>query len=375
MNRSKMTDEQIINGLKETFGTELIAADIRGFCAAQNLNYQTVTRRLDQYKTSRGRWNLEVTQDKVEEIERSFNSVSVLPEHHQNIVPDKDDTFVKFGNFNDIKKIIQSRLFYPTFITGLSGNGKTFSVEQACAQLGRELIRVNITIETDEDDLIGGFRLVNGETAWHNGPVIEALERGAILLLDEIDLASNKILCLQSVLEGKGVFLKKIGKYVKPVAGFNVVATANTKGKGSDDGRFIGTNVLNEAFLERFPVTFEQAYPAPAIEQKILEGIALDLGVEDRDFCKRLVDWADVIRKTFYDGGIDEIISTRRLVHIIRAYSIFGNKAKAIDVCTARFDDETKQAFIELYDKVDADFQMPSSGETKDVYVDYPHQI
>jgi hypothetical protein len=363
MNRSKMTDEQIINGLKETFGTELTAADIRGFCASQNLNYQTVTRRLDRYKTSRGRWNLEVTQERVEEIERNFNSVAVLPEVHQNLIPAKDDTFVKFGNFNDIKKIIQSRLFYPTFITGLSGNGKTFSVEQVCAQLKRELIRVNITVETDEDDLIGGFRLVNGETAWHNGPVIEALERGAILLLDEIDLASNKILCLQSVLEGKGVFLKKIGRFVKPVAGFNVLATANTKGKGSDDGRFIGTNVLNEAFLERFPVTFEQSYPAPSTEQKILEGIALDLGVEDREFCKRLVDWADVIRKTFYDGGIDEIISTRRLVHIVRAYSIFQDKAKAIQVCVNRFDDETKQAFLELYDKVDADFQMPSQTE------------
>jgi MoxR-like ATPase len=232
-------------------------------------------------------------------------------------------------------------------------------VEQACAQLKRELIRVNITIETDEDDLIGGFRLVDGATVWHNGPVIEALQRGAILLLDEIDLASNKILCLQSVLEGKGVFLKKIGRFVKPASGFNVIATANTKGKGSDDGRFIGTNVLNEAFLERFPVTFEQSYPAPATEQKILEGIALDLGVEDRDFCKRLVDWADIIRKTFYDGGIEEIISTRRLVHIIRAYSIFQDKAKAIQVCVNRFDDETKQSFLELYDKVDADFKMP----------------
>jgi hypothetical protein len=325
-----------------------------------------VTRRLESFKTARGRWNLEVTQERVEQIERSFVAPPALPAVEQNLIPDKDDTFVKFGNFADIKKIIQSRIFYPTFITGLSGNGKTFSVEQACAQLGRELIRVNITVETDEDDLIGGFRLVNGETVWHNGPVIEALQRGAILLLDEIDLASNKILCLQSVLEGKGVFLKKIGRFITPTQGFNVVATANTKGKGSDDGRFIGTNVLNEAFLERFPVTFEQSYPAPAVEQKILEGIALDLGVEDRDFCKRLVDWADIIRKTFYDGGIEEIISTRRLVHIIRAYSIFGNKAKAIDVCTARFDDETKQSFLELYDKVDADFQMPSQEVAQD---------
>jgi hypothetical protein len=362
-----VSDEQLIESLKSLYGTELSAGDIRGFCASKNLSYPTVTRRLEQFKTDRGRWNLEVTQERVKEIERSYQAPSVLPAVEQNLIPDKDDTFVKFGNFNDIKKIIQSRLFYPTFLTGLSGNGKTFSVEQACAQLGRELIRVNITIETDEDDLIGGFRLVDGGTVWHNGPVIEALERGAILLLDEIDLASNKILCLQSVLEGKGVFLKKIGKYVKPAAGFNVFATANTKGKGSDDGRFIGTNVLNEAFLERFPVTFEQSYPAPATEQKILEGIALDLGVEDRDFCKRLVDWADIIRKTFYDGGIEEIISTRRLVHVVRAFSIFGDKAKAIQVCVNRFDDETKQAFLELYDKVDADFRMPVEGE----YVTY----
>jgi hypothetical protein len=360
MSRLQMTDDQILNDLKNTFGKEFTAADVRGYCAAKNISYPTVTKRLESFKVGRGKWNLEITPEKVQEIERSFQNVAVLPEVHQNLIPEKDNTFVPFGSFKDIKKIIQSRIFYPAFITGLSGNGKTFSVEQACAQLKRELIRVNITIETDEDDLIGGFRLVNGETAWHNGPVVEALERGAVLLLDEIDLASNKILCLQSILEGKGVFLKKIGRFVKPAAGFTVIATANTKGKGSEDGRFIGTNVLNEAFLERFPVTFEQSYPASATEQKILEGIALDLSVEDRDFCKRLVDWADVIRKTFYDGGIEEIISTRRLVHIIRAYSIFQDKAKAIQVCVNRFDDETKQSFLELYDKIDADFQMPS---------------
>jgi hypothetical protein len=368
-----VTDDQLISDLQSLFGSELSAGDIRGYCASRSMNYQTVTRRLESFKTDRGRWNLEVTQEKVEQIERTYQAPAALPAVEQNLIPDKDDTFVKFGNFNDIKKIIQSTIFYPTFVTGLSGNGKTLSIEQACAQLKRELIRVNITIETDEDDLIGGFRLVNGETVWHNGPVIEALERGAILLLDEIDLASNKILCLQSVLEGKGVFLKKIGRFVKPAAGFNVFATANTKGKGSDDGRFIGTNVLNEAFLERFPVTFEQSYPAPATEQKILEGIALDLGVEDRDFCKRLVDWADIIRKTFYDGGIEEIISTRRLVHIIRAYSIFNDKAKAIQVCINRFDDETKQSFLELYDKVDADFKMPI--EEAPEKVDYPPYI
>ena len=363
--KPSVNNEQLISELKSLYGTEFSAGDVRGYCASKGISYPTVTRYLEPFKTDRGRWNLEVTQQHVDEIERTFQAPAVIPPTEQNLIPDKDDTFVKFGNFNDIKKIIQSNIFYPAFITGLSGNGKTFSVEQACAQLKRELIRVNITIETDEDDLIGGFRLVNGETAWHNGPVVEALERGAVLLLDEIDLASNKILCLQSVLEGKGVFLKKIGRYVKPAAGFTVVATANTKGKGSDDGRFIGTNVLNEAFLERFPVTFEQSYPAPATEQKILEGISLDLGMEDRDFCKRLVDWADIIRKTFYDGGIDEIISTRRLVHIIRAYSIFGDKAKAIQVCVNRFDDETKQPFLELYDKVDVDFQMPSTDSVE----------
>ena len=355
-----ISTEYISSSLRNLYGSTVTSAELKAWCAMNGTTYQTVSKRLDQFKVGRGKWNLEVTPQKVEEIERTYEAPAAIPAIEQNLIPQKDDTFVQFGNFTDIKKIIKSRLFYPTFITGLSGNGKTFSVEQACAQLGRELIRVNLTIETDEGDLIGGFRLSKGGTVWHNGPVIEALERGAILLLDEIDLASNKILCLQSILEGKGVFLKKIGKYIQPTEGFNVFATANTKGKGSDDGRFIGTNVLNEAFLERFPVTFEQSYPSPAIEQKILEGIALDLGVEDREFCKRLCDWGDIIRKTFYDGGIEEIISTRRLVHIIHAYSIFGDKAKAIQVCVNRFDDETKQAFLELYDKVDADFQMPS---------------
>jgi MoxR-like ATPase len=363
MPRTKMSIDYIISSLKALYGNEVNSAEIKAWCAMNGSNYQTVTNKLDEFKVSRGKWNLEVTPTVVGKMEQAYQAPAALPAVEQNLIPDKDDTFVKFGNFNDIKKIIQSRIFYPAFITGLSGNGKTLSVEQVCAQLKRELIRVNITIETDEDDLIGGFRLVNGETVWHNGPVIEALERGAVLLLDEVDLASNKILCLQSILEGKGVFLKKIGRFVKPAAGFTVVATANTKGKGSDDGRFIGTNVLNEAFLERFPVTFEQSYPSVSIEQKILEGVALDLGVEDRDFCKRLVDWADIIRKTFYDGGIEEIISTRRLVHIVRAFSIFQDKAKAIQVCVNRFDDETKQAFLELYDKVDADFQMPLDEE------------
>ena len=360
---TKMTSEQAIEKLKNLYGTEITTADIKAFCAMNDITYQTVTKKLASFKVAKGKWNLEVTQKDVEQIERTFQSPAVLPASEKNLVPAIDETFFKFGNFTDVKKVIQSKQFYPTFITGLSGNGKTFSVEQACAQLGRELIRVNITIETDEDDLIGGFRLVDGATVWHNGPVIEALERGAILLLDEIDLASNKILCLQSVLEGNGVFLKKIGRFVKPARGFNILATANTKGKGSDDGRFIGTNVLNEAFLERFPVTFEQEYPSPSVEKKILTGVAASLKVKDNDFVSRLVDWGDIIRKTFYDGGIEEIISTRRLIHILRAYSIFNNKQKAIQVCINRFDDETKQSFLELYDKVDADFELDAKED------------
>ena len=350
----KMTKDQAIDGLRNAYGNELTSADIKAFCAMNDIGYPTVCKKIKQFKVSKGRWNLTV-KEKKENLEATFAAPAVVPDAERSLVPDNDSTFVKFGPFPDIKKIIQSNQFYPTFITGLSGNGKTFSVEQACAQLGRELIRVNITIETDEDDLIGGFRLVDGATVWHNGPVIEALERGAILLLDEIDLASNKILCLQSVLEGNGVFLKKIGRFVKPARGFNILATANTKGKGSDDGRFIGTNVLNEAFLERFPVTFEQDYPSPSVEIKILDKIALGLGVKDGKFIKKLVDWADIIRKTFYDGGVEDIISTRRLVHVLRAYAIFGDKLKSIKMCLNRFDEETKQSFLELYDKVDAD--------------------
>jgi len=338
--------DYIISSLKSLYGDTVSSGDIRAWCAMNGNNYQSVTNKINEYKVSRGKWNLTVQ----ENLEKTYQAPPAMPAIEQSLIPHKDDSFVQFGNFKDIRKIIHSRYFYPTFITGLSGNGKTFSVEQACAQLNRELIRVNITIETDEDDLIGGFRLVNGETVWHNGPVVEALERGAVLLLDEVDLASNKILCLQSILEGKGVFLKKTGRYVQPAAGFNVIATANTKGKGSDDGRFIGTNVLNEAFLERFPVTFEQSYPSPPIESRILSKIC-----DDNQFVNRLVDWADIIRKTFYDGGVEEVISTRRLVHIIRAYSIFSDKAKAIQMCLNRFDDETKQSFMELYDKVDVD--------------------
>ena len=322
----------------------------------------------DKYKVSRGVYSLPIAGNdfspsltEVPLVEEPVNEVVskaafVVSSLIGNIVPDKDPVFVPWGYFKDIKKIVSSKAFYPIFVTGLSGNGKTMNVSQACAAANRECIRVNVTIETDEDDLLGGYRLQDGQTVWQDGPVIEAMKRGALLLLDEIDLASNKIMCLQPILEGNGVFLKKINQFVKPAKGFNVIATANTKGQGSDDGKFIGTNILNEAFLERFPITIEQAYPTNKIEEKILLNVMSDkklTSVVDNEFAKSLVTWADIIRKTYYEGGVDELISTRRLVHIVEAFSIFKNKMKAIEMCTNRFDLDTKTSFLDLYTKID----------------------
>tara|TARA_A100001515_G_scaffold139810_1_gene134824 strand:- start:1304 stop:2446 length:1143 start_codon:yes stop_codon:yes gene_type:complete len=272
----------------------------------------------------------------------------------QNLVPSAFEGFVPWGHFKDIKQIVKSGIFYPVFTTGLSGNGKTLMIEQVHAEMGKELIRVNITIETDEDDLLGGFRLVNGETKFVPGPVVEAMERGCTLLLDECDLGSNKLMCLQPVLEGKGVYLKKVNKWITPKEGFNVMATANTKGKGSEDGRFIGTNILNEAFLERFAITIEQPYPAASVEKKIVLGSMKKYGVVDEDFATNLVTWSEVIRKTFFDGGVDELISTRRLDHIAKSFSIFKDKQKSIELCVSRFDQDTKESFLDLYSKIDA---------------------
>jgi len=285
----------------------------------------------------------------------------------ENLVPEKDPLFVPFGEFKKIKQIVDSKMFYPVYVTGLSGNGKTFGIEQACAQTKREVIRINFTVETDEDDLIGGFRLIDGDTKFFKGPIIKAMERGAVALLDELDLANPaKVMCLQSILEGKGYFIKKTGEYVKPAPGFTIIATANTKGKGSDDGRFIGTNVMNEAFLERFPITIEQEYPSVVIEKKIIGKVFDDLQIKDTEFVEKLVDWADIIRKTFYDGGVDEIISTRRLVHIAKAYSIFNDKMTAIGMCINRFDEDTKQSFRDLYTKVDADIEIETDEESNE---------
>ena len=327
----------------------------------------------EQYKVARGVYSLPVDGNDIssqvkEEIQSELPKNEIAPAVDTvskaafivssltgDIVPSKDPVFVPWGYFKDIKSIVSSKQFYPIFITGLSGNGKTMNVSQACAAANRECIRVNITIETDEDDLLGGYRLQDGQTVWQDGPVIEAMKRGALLLLDEIDLASNKIMCLQPILEGNGVFLKKINQFVKPAKGFNVIATANTKGQGSDDGKFIGTNILNEAFLERFPITIEQAYPTNKIETKILLNVMAEKGLTaTNEFATSLVTWADIIRKTYYEGGVDELISTRRLVHIVEAFSIFKNKMKAIEMCTNRFDLDTKTSFLDLYTKIDA---------------------
>ena len=369
MNRLNETQTAQVEALYKKYGrTDLSRSEINDMVKSGEISNPSWLKN-KKYLVSRGVYSLPIAGN---DFSPSLTDVPLVPEEPKepvvsqaafvvsslvgNIIPEKDPVFVPWGSFKDIKKIVSSKMFYPIFVTGLSGNGKTMNVSQACAATNRECIRVNITIETDEDDLLGGYRLQDGQTVWQNGPVVEAMERGALLLLDEIDLASNKIMCLQPILEGNGVFLKKINRFVKPAKGFNVIATANTKGQGSDDGKFIGTNILNEAFLERFPITIEQAYPTNKIETKILLNVMSDKGLSsavDNEFANSLVTWADIIRKTYYEGGVDELISTRRLVHIVEAFSIFKNKMKAIEMCTNRFDLDTKTSFLDLYTKID----------------------
>ena len=374
--------EQVEALFKEYGRTEVTRSEINDFVKSGEISNPSWLKN-DKYKVSRGVYSLPIegndfspTLTDVPLVEETPNetvnqAAFIVSSLVGNIVPDKDPVFVPWGYFKDIKKIVSSKQFYPIFVTGLSGNGKTMNVTQACAITKRECIRVNITIETDEDDLLGGYRLQDGQTVWQNGPVIEAMERGALLLLDEIDLASSKIMCLQPILEGNGVFLKKINKFIKPAHGFNVIATANTKGQGSEDGKFIGTNILNEAFLERFPITIEQAYPTNKIENKILLNVMSEKGYDldnlPVEFANSLVTWADIIRKTFYEGGVDELISTRRLVHIVEAFSIFKDKMKAIELCTNRFDLDTKTSFLDLYTKIDGGEDVSSWSSSGDL--------
>ena len=282
------------------------------------------------------------------------------------IIPEKMSNYVPFGHFKDVKNIIKSKIFFPVFVTGLSGNGKTLMIEQTCAQLKRELYRVNITIETDEDDLMGGHSLENGNIVFREGPVVKAMRKGAVLLLDEVDLGSNKLMCLQSVLEGKGYLIKKTGEWVSPKEGFTILATANTKGQGSEDGKFIGTQIMNEAMLERFAITMQQEYPPVKTERSILSKEMGLTGDVDQDFCDKLVDWADIIRKTYYEGGIEDVITTRRLVHIVNAYRMFGDKLKSITMCISRFDEETRNSILDLYTKVDEGVHLDSGEEVEE---------
>ena len=375
LNSNKRT--AFVNAAKSYEGVDINSVnkdDLQKIADSAGLKFPHWITRVSTYKVGRGLWSIpldgstEVSEVKVKEKKTPKPTPAVEPAVSTTVemskgtsvkessIPEKDPLFVPFGNFSDVEAIVKSNMFYPIFVTGLSGNGKTFMVEQACAKAKRELFRVNVTIETDEDDLLGGFRLVNGETVWFDGPVVEAMRKGAVLLLDEVDLASTKIMCLQPVLEGKGVFLKKINEWVECAEGFNIIATANTKGKGDETGNFIGAGVLNEAFLERFPITVEQEYPANAVEKKILNKVFDKLNVSDTEFVDKLVNWADIIRKTYVEGAIDELITTRRLVHISNAYAIFNmDRMKAIQMCLNRFDGETMTAMVDLYTKVDAE--------------------
>jgi len=281
-----------------------------------------------------------------------------LQDDSDSAIPEKFPNYVPFGFFKDLQNIVRSKMFYPVFITGHSGNGKTLMVEQVCAELNRECIRVNISIETDESDLLGGPVLVDGNTPFRDGPVLLAMKRGAILLIDEVDRGSNKLMCLQGILEGKSFYNKKTGEVIKPAPGFNVIATANSKGQGTDEGKYL-VQILDSAFLERFPITVEQEYPTATIEKKILAPL-----IADKDFVDNLVQWADVVRQSYKQGATDELISTRRLVHIAKAFDIFKDRMKAITLCLNRFDEETKTAFLDLYSKVDAKVEMTANTDS-----------
>jgi MoxR-like ATPase len=374
--------QEFVNAMSKEYGEGAVVSrfEINEFASKNGFNNPSWLKK-PQYKCGHGKYQLPTEESEVTQVVSKPTQPVQTPEQTsvnlianafevQNLVPSKFEGFVPWGHYNTIKQISKSGMFYPVFVTGLSGNGKTLMIEQIHAELKKELIRVNITIETDEDDLLGGFRLVNGETKFVPGPVIDAMERGCTLLLDECDLGSNKLMCLQPVLEGKGVYLKKVNKWVTPKQGFNVMATANTKGKGSEDGRFIGTNVLNEAFLERFAITIEQPYADKKVESKIVIGSMNKYGKVDEKFADNLVTWAEVIRKTFYEGGVDEIISTRRLDHVVKAYSIFKDKVKAIDLCVARFDDDTKESFLNLYSKIDAGVDVSAPTEQNEIEQD-----
>ena len=373
---------------RDTASTVMAPRDLKSYADEIGVEHKHVYSLLRKApKADRGQYDLQMFLAVDKDIDNNVTPVYPSPKmasvssivNDEVYVPSKDEYFIRWGNFKDVETIVKSREFYPTFITGLSGNGKTVMVEQACARANREYIRVQITPETDEDDLIGGFRLIDGETVFQKGPVVKAMERGAILLVDEIDRGSNKIMCLQGVLEGKPVMIKKTGEMVKPSNGFNVISTANTKGQGSEDGRFVAATIIDEAFLERFIVTMEQPYPGIGTERRIINKHMEKFGCSDSSFTEILVNWADTIRKTYEDGGVDEQISTRRLCHIVQTFSIFKDRKKAVQLCVNRFDDDTKEAFIDLYSKVDGTVGDPANsagdGNTDDYGVSFDDML
>ena len=370
MNRAQKK-EMFINTLVLTGKSQVTKSEITEICEKINIAHPYWFTNDEKNKVSRGVYKVptgavttpvpaiamtaqvlpmtkqvEKSENRIQNVQTDLDSTDLVPKSYKNYVP--------FGNFEDVLSIVNSQRFFPVFITGHSGNGKTMSIEQACAKSKRKFVCVSMTPETDESDLLGNFVLINGNMEWRDGPVTTAARQGAVLCIDEIDYGAQNLSSLQRVLEGKPFMLKKKGEMIIPAAGFTVFATANTKGKGSDDGRYMFTNVLNEAFLERFRTTMEQEFPPVKTERKIIEKELTSVGRADDDFAEKLVTWADVIRKTFADGGCDEVISTRRLVHIVETYGIFGDKMKAIGLCLNRFDDDTKASFLDLYTKVDA---------------------
>ena len=360
---TKWTDdqkEQFINHLAKGYGTAVSRGEIIEEAKQLGLPYPRFILDSPEARAGRGMYDISCFSDNLVYAPALAAQVLTMPKPQKaestvgNLIPSKESQYVPFGFFKDLKSILQSKIFYPVFITGLSGNGKTTMVEQVCADLKRECIRVNISIETDEDDLIGGNTLINGNIVYREGPVLMAMKRGAVLLIDECDRGSNKLMCMQAIMEGKSYLNKKTGEVIEPAPGFTIIATANTKGRGTEDGRFSGAQMIDDAFLERFAITVEQEFPSSKVEKKIVIGKMQELNCLDPDFADKLVSWADIIRRTFEEGGIDELVSTRRLLHIVKAYAMFDDRQKAIELCTNRFDDETKTAFLDLYSKVDA---------------------
>lgn len=367
--KTDIDKKQLIADLVTNFGKTAARKEVIAYLEKKGIKTPFWLINGAKYRASRGVLNLDVSENFEKETKKTVIMNEEVPALQaqvvqlrqkrmvtevENLVPINDNNYVPFGFFRDLESILKSKVFYPVFITGLTGNGKTTMVEQVCSKLKRECVRVNISIETDEDDLVGGSTLIDGNVTFREGPVILAMRRGAVLLIDEIDRGSNKLMCIQGILEGKPYFNKKNGDVIYPAPGFTVVATANTKGQGSDSGKYIAAQILDEAFLERFPITVEQEYPNSKIEFKIILNNMKELDCEDDDFANKLVTWAEVIRKTYLEDAIDELISTRRLVHIVKAFSMFKNRQKAIELCINRFDADTKNAFLDLYNKMEA---------------------